>query len=274
MTLSLGRRWFGALLSVGIIVAVLGTVRVLAPSPRPASAGHFAEPDRPDPRIDVPTEHATLGTVHHALPGRDVQIAFLSDTPLETIRGRSNQTHGYLVLDADLTPRAGAWRVPVAELRTGLRTRDEHLLRAEWLDAAVHPFIRFDLERVADVEPVDDPAAVRTGARTISCTLIGTMQIKGASRTLTVPNATITTLPADTSPDAVVRGELAALRATFDVGLHDFGVTHAMVATEGNTRGKVSPTIGIELTLVHATVPPERQPGAPLAGNPTLAGRR
>lgn len=274
MTLSLGRRWFGALLSVGIIVAVLGTVRVLAPSPRSASASHTSEPDQPDPRIAIPTEHATLGSVHHALPGRDVQIAFLSDTPLETIRGRSNQTHGYIVLDADLTPRAGAWQVPVAELRTGLRTRDEHLLRAEWLDAAAHPFIRFDLERVVDVEPVDDPAAVRTGARTISCTLIGTMQIKGTSRELIVPNATITALPADVSPSAAVVGELAALRARFEIHLADFGITHRMIATDENDRGKVSPIIAIELTLVHATVPPEDQPGSPARGKPTLAGRR
>lgn len=274
MNTLLSRRWIATLISLGIIVAVLGTVRFLAPPPRSAVGKQQEQTPPPDPRIIVPTEHAALGTVHHALPGRDVQIAFLSDTPLETIRGRSNQTHGYVVLAPDLTPQAGAWHVPVAELRTGLSTRDEHLQRDEWLDAAAHPFIRFDLDRVIDAEPVDDPAASRTGARTISCTLIGTIQIKGTSRELIVPNATITTLPADASATAAVAGELAALRARFEIHLADFGVAHRMIATDENDRGKVSPIIAIELTLIHATVPPEDQPGSPIAGNPTLAGRR
>lgn len=243
-------------LPVLVAGAVLLGVKLMAPAPRGAVA---SEGSPSDPALPVPTAHAALGTVHHSLPGRDRQVAFLSDTPLETIHGRSNEVHGYLVLDAEGAPAAGAWRLPVASLRTGLPTRDRHILRPEWLDAGAHPFVRFDLERVEDVRPVDDPAAPSTGARTIRCTLIGTLEIRGIARPLRVTDATITTLPPDRTPHAPVHGALALVRGGFEVHLADFGITHPMITD----RRKVAPDLRLDLTLVHSTVAPEEQPGGP-----------
>ena len=248
-------RQIAILSPVLVALVVLVSVRALSPGPRGASAA----PTPPDPAIAIPTEHLAMGTPTHCLPGRDRQVSFLSDTPLETIHGQCNQVHGYMVLDDAGLPRVGAWQLPVVSLRTGLTSRDEHLTRAEWLDAAAYPFVRFDLARVEDPQPVEDPSAPRTGARTIRCTLVGTLTLRGVSRPLVVPGAMVTTLPADTAPNAPVRGSLVALRGAFDVALGDFGIEHAMITQ----RGKVAPVLRMDLTLVHSTVPPEDQPGGP-----------
>ena len=45
----------------------------------------------------VPDDHTSLGTVYFVHAGKDAQMTFTSDAPLEHIKGTSNQAIGYAV---------------------------------------------------------------------------------------------------------------------------------------------------------------------------------
>jgi polyisoprenoid-binding protein YceI len=77
------------------------------------------------------------------------KATFVSDAPLETMTGKTNQVTGALSVDpTDITTTTGKFKAPVASLRTGNDLRDEHLRGDGWLDAAKNPFIHFEISEV------------------------------------------------------------------------------------------------------------------------------
>ena len=74
---------------------------------------------------------------------------FVSDAPLETMTGKTNQVTGVLTVDpADITKTTGKFKAPVASLRTGNDLRDEHLQGDGWLGAAKNPYVHFEISEV------------------------------------------------------------------------------------------------------------------------------
>ena len=213
------------------------------------AAPPFAETGPDGRTLEVPD---AAGTVYHALPGRDRQIYFESDAPLEDIKGQSNQVIGFAVAGPASNPadlRAGEWHLPVRSIRTGIELRDEHLAGGDWLDAASHPNIVFQLDEVRD------PTLRRSGDgyRTYEATLVGEMTIHGETNAITIPGATLTFLDASDRTAAVAEGDLLRVRAEYSVTLSDYGVSHPVIGD------KVANTIAVTTTLFLSTVPPAGQ---------------
>lgn len=214
--------------------------------------------------LDIPDAAAQRGTVYHLLPGRAVQATFQSDTAIESFQGETDAIVGFAVLstpeqidaamEAEAPPERGVllaaeFALPVESIRTGIDMRDRHLLTEQWLDHATHSHIRFRLAYLAD--PVDaTPDAAPDGARTIRGELVGDMTIRGITRPLRIPQATIAMLPESESTRRVAPGDLMALRCRYSITLADFGIDNAIVGRQ------VARSVEIDQVLYFSTVPP------------------
>lgn len=212
----------------------------------------FAEKAPSGQTLQIPADLANQGTVYYALPGRDKQIYFESDAPLEDIKGQSNQVIGYAVAPsgsdrADLL--GGEWHLPVRSVRTGIELRDQHLASRDWFDAANHPDIVFQLAEVRDASLAKESS----GFREYSATLVGDMTIHGVTHEMVIPGASITFLEASDRTSGVAKGDLMLIRANYSVTLADYEVSHPVIGD------KVAETIDITTTLFLSTVPPDRQ---------------
>lgn len=77
------------------------------------------------------------------------RATFVSDAPLETMTGKTNEVSGTITVDpTDITKTTGKFKAPVASLRTGNDLRDEHLQGDSWLHAEKNPFIHFEMTEV------------------------------------------------------------------------------------------------------------------------------
>lgn len=145
------------------------------------------------------------------------QVSFTSAAPLEDITGVCNKVAGECKLDpARVESFAGRFVIRVADMRTGIELRDEHLRTADWLDAEKHPEITIDVKKVADVK--------KTGANTASLKLVGDCTIRGKTQSIEIP-ATLAYLDETPETQKKVKGDLVRVRAEFKVKLSEYGVT-------------------------------------------------
>lgn len=135
---------------------------------------------------------------------------------------------------ADLAHVRGFAEVRVADMRTGIATRDRHLRSA--MDADRFPVLRFEL------------TAVEQGASrgdTVSAVLVGRLTIHGTEREIRVP--------AEVLPgrDSIV------VRAGFPIDMRDYGVKPP-VRMLGALR--VAPDVGVGIHLVFGKTAPAPVP--------------
>ncbi len=201
----------------------------------------------------IPDAIAAKGTAYHTITGKQAQVTFTSDAPLQDIVGKSNAVVGWAVAGPAESPAslAGArWILPVASLATGIPLRDEHLAGDHWLDAAKHPCIEFNLEKVEAIEPVKSGNDFATW----SCTLVGTMSMHGTTRPLKVEKAKISMLKSSERTASIAPGDLMFIQCTYEVRLSEFGITN------GDVPDKVADTIKLEQMLRLSTIPQKAEP--------------
>lgn len=228
----------GCVARLRTLMAFLVLLPLAAPGPR-------AFGDAPPARVEepaVPDVLAARGVVYHTISGRQAQITFTSDAPLQDIVGKSNAVVGYAIAgpkDAPAALAGGRWLLPVASLATGIPLRDAHLAGEHWLDAAKHPLVEFVLERTEDIERVKSG----DGFSTWSATLVGTMTMHGVRRPCRVEKAKLSFLDASERTQQIAPGDLFFLQCSYEVRLSDFGVVN------GDVPGKVADTIRIAQML-------------------------
>lgn len=210
-----------------------------------------AEPTPDGKTLVVSQEDQAKGTVYYAITGRDRQIYFESNAPLEDIKGQSNAVIGYAVLGRNTpgTLVAGQWHLPVSSMRTGIALRDEHLAGKDWLDAKSHPNIIVQVREMRGVRETKKSQAFTT----YTGTLVADVTMHGVTKTMPIENTTVTIMPASEATARVAKGDLLAVRAKFKVTLADFGVSHPVIGE------KVAREVEIQVSLFLSTLPPNRQ---------------
>ncbi len=217
-----------------------------------AGAAAWAQPERAegDKTLMVPEEEAAKGKVYYVLPGKDAQITFTSDAPLEHIKGTSNQVLGYVVVaDAEngsFDILSGAFRLPVKSLDTGIPTRNEHLQGEKWLNAGSNPDITYVITNVTKPNEVKKDDAFTT----YSARIVGEMTINGKTDKVSA-GARITRMPESEKTRARAPGDLMAIRCSFKVKLDDYGID------PGAGGDKVANEIEIDTFLMLSTAKPE-----------------
>lgn len=195
----------------------------------------------------IPDAVAAKGTAYHTITGKQAQVTFTSDAPLQDIVGKSNAVVGWAIAgpaEAPASLAAGRWLLPIASLATGIPLRDEHLAGDHWLDAAKHPCIEFNLEKVESIESIKSGADFSTW----SCTLVGTLSMHGTTRPLKVEKAKVSMLKASERTASIAPGDLMFIQCTYEVRLSEFGIAN------GDVPEKVADTIKLEQMLRLSTV--------------------
>ncbi len=206
----------------------------------------------------VPSEHASMGKVYYALVGKDAQVTFTSDAPLEHIKASSNKVVGYAVVKDGPTPSivAAEFRLPIVSFDTGIGMRNEHLQGERWMDAKAHPDVVFTMSSFKDAKPEKEGE----GFKTFGGTLVGKMTIKGVTKDMEIP-AKVTFRPESAATKARAPGDLMAIRCAYTVKMSDFGIG---VDDPAKKSGKVADEVALETMLFLSTVSPEAAmpPGA------------
>jgi polyisoprenoid-binding protein YceI len=229
-------------LAAGVAVAGLGMVAFAGDPPAEKSASGKS--------LVVPEAAAKKGTVYYCIPEHGRQIYFVSDAPVEKIKGQSDKVIGYCIAgkDSPAALQGGEWHLPVKSLRTGRGPMDGHLAGGPWLDADSYPEIVFVLKKVSDLKPE------AAGKKSWTATLDGDMTVHGVTKPITIKDATIAVVPAGDDAAKGVKGDLMAIRAKYPITLSDYGVKNQAIGS------KVADELKLETSLYMSTVKPEDQP--------------
>jgi polyisoprenoid-binding protein YceI len=164
---------------------------------------------------------------------------FKLDAPLESINGSASGVSGTVTFDPE-NPGATTGKIVVAtaSLMVPNPMQRQHMLGAEWLNAAKFPEISFEAKELKNV---------KTDGDTTTADVTGTFTLKGISKELTVP-VKLTYLK-DKLGDRVPgqKGDLLVIRANFEIKRDDFNIN------PGQYEDKVSNTIEITLSVAGAS---------------------
>ncbi|MGE0435286.1 MAG: YceI family protein [Planctomycetota bacterium] len=193
----------------------------------------------------APTAAADDTTWYFGASPSHTNITFTSRTDLETIVGSTNAISGSATADLGGGKLSGIdIRVPVASLRTGIDTRDEHLRSANWLDA----------EKFADIT-FKATSGKKTSGNNWEIT--GEFGMHGKTKSMTI-TATVRAIPAALAARVNLgEGNWIRVQTSFPITLADYDVK-----VPGGLAPKVQGTWNVEITITGGTVaPPEAAAG-------------
>lgn len=164
------------------------------------------------------------------------QASFFSTTPLEDIRGLSNDVKGTASFNVnDIKTLKGKITVSVASIKTGIDLRDEHLRSVNWLDVEKYPEITFIIKKVTEAKQLAD--------NKIKLKVVGDFTLKGVTKEIPA-NVTLTYLDESEQTKLRALGDLLGVQATFNVKLSDFGVKNKIIGQ------KVAEEVEVSVNMV------------------------
>ena len=166
-------------------------------------------------------------------------IVFTMDAPLESISGTANGITGAITADPNEPEEIeGKIVVDAKSLSVPNPVMQEHMLGADWLDAAKYPEITFEITDVLNPKKQGNEG---------TADIKGTFTLKGVAKEITVP-AKVTYLPgrlADRT-NGQMQGDLLVVRTNFQLSRGDFSIK------AGEALDKVSDTINVSLAIAGA----------------------
>lgn len=148
--------------------------------------------------------------------GRDT-VRFVLDAPFEVINGNTNKVRGKFSFDGGKL--SGDFTVPVDSIKTGIETRDEHLLNDKWLDAKKNPNLELSFK------DVKVPDSVWKGGD-VTVEVPGEFKIHGVKKTEKIKLA-LHYFPADEMTKKRLPGNLLRAKAEFQIALADYGIAQS-----------------------------------------------
>jgi len=203
--------------------------------------------------LAIPEEQLNVGDVYHVTPGEDTQLICTSDALLQRVAVTSHRVIGYFVtpfeISADEPPLvAGALRIPVGSLRTGVRDYDTVLRGPQGLNAAEFPEITFRLARVSDVKLVSDEKR----RQTYTLNLAGELVVRQKTLEIEAP-AELRLIPFTWQTMQRNVGELLVLRTKLDLKLADL-----KLQKPPQFRDRVADVVHVDVCLFCNTMSPEK----------------
>lgn len=163
-----------------------------------------------------------------------------SSAPMEKIAGTADGVTGTITLDPkNLATIRGTITVPVASMKTGNTTRDNHLRGADWLDAGKYPTITFTIASVN---------GLKVAGNSVTGNAVGSFTMHGVSKQLTIPFK-LTYVDESEKTRERAPGDLVLVNADFSVALKDFNVA----GSRGVVGSKVGESIDVKAQLFGST---------------------
>ncbi len=167
-------------------------------------------------------------------------LDFISEAPLENIKGTANGITGTFILDpSNLEATTGTITVQVRSMKTDIAKRDGHMYSSTWLDADKFPTIVYEVKGLKGLSVTSSG-----GKHVAKGQAVGTFTCHGVSQPLTA-NVEISFLPESEETKKRASGNLAMITATFNVALADFKIK----GKEGLVGSNVGEVIKIRATL-------------------------
>jgi len=203
--------------SGGASAAAPSTQEQLPADPAPARAESGQS-------LVVPEDQLDVGDVYHVYPGEDTQLTAISDAPLRRVVLTTCRVVGYIVVPFEFKPgdklmAAGAFRVPIASLTSGISDLDDQLYAPTGLDSAKFPEATFLVTNATPAESAGD----EHGFAQYTFTLTGKLTMRGASKELSFP-VRAAVIPSTMRRTFMARypGDFVSLRASFEIKPADF----------------------------------------------------
>jgi len=189
------------------------------------------------------------------------QVSFTSESTLEDFTGVCNKVRGSCEIDPKkIEAFKGRFSLRVADMKTGIDLRDEHMRSADWLDAAKNPEIVIAVESVEEVK--------KASANSATMTLVGSCTIKGKTQPVKLPG-TLTYLDETPETQRRTKGDLIRIRSEFALKLSDFDVKGPQGTDIIGL--KVNDAIKLKVTIFGSTTkPPEDLGGDKAASQPAV----
>ncbi len=146
-------------------------------------------------------------------------VVFKMDAPLEAIQGSANGLSGTVTFDPE-NPAAtkGTIVVTSSSLHVPNPMMKEHMLGGQWMDAAKHPEISFEVKELKNV---------KTSGDTTTADADGSLSLRGVKKDITVP-VKLTYLKDKLSQRVPnLKGDLLVIRSTFGIKRTDYGINPA-----------------------------------------------
>ncbi len=174
--------------------------------------------------LAVPDAHLDLGEVYYVSSGLGTQLTWSADAPLTRIVASCNHVVGYFVAPFDLDEEkppllAGAIRIPVASLRTGIPGLDRELHDEPALHAADYPEITLEITGVTDSKLISDENGKKSYTLNAACRFT----VKDKTLELDLP-LRVTLMPFTWQTMQLGMGDALILRTEFDVQRADLPV--------------------------------------------------
>lgn len=147
------------------------------------------------------------------------EVVFTSKAPKETIIGKTTKMGGQLELNPrQLDTATGSFEVAWADLDTGNKTRNEHMMAAPWVDSSSYPKIVYTVTGIEVMKK-------KTGkpSKTIRAKLVGEMSMNGHDKPMKVP-VILTYIPAGENKKGEKVKEGVGIKGNFRVALKDFAI--------------------------------------------------
>jgi polyisoprenoid-binding protein YceI len=177
------------------------------------------------------------------------QLLFLSNAPLEDIKGSVNQSNissTFTLEPNNIEKTTGFIAFEVKGMQTGIKTRDGHLIGKDWLDGESYPYITFNLQKVTDVKVLNSDQNL--GKSVATAIAVGEIYIHGKSKKLNIP-INITFIRESDESKKRAKGDFILVNGKFDITLKDFNIT----GKGGVIGSKVGEVIKIELNLFYSS---------------------
>jgi len=169
------------------------------------------------------------------------QAQFTSDAPFEKIVGLSSGIDATVMINKnDVTnmPK-GMVKVSIANIKTGIELRDEHLRSKDWLNAEKYPYAEFHLKGIKN------PSSKQlVDGQKVKATLSGTFSVHGVSRDIEVP-AELTYFKESAQTKVKTEGNLLVANTEFVIKLSDYGIKIPSMVI-----GKVNEEVKITVSFV------------------------
>ncbi|MBL7999383.1 MAG: YceI family protein [Candidatus Kapabacteria bacterium] len=172
------------------------------------------------------------------------EIEFLSDAPLEKIKGTAKGISGMFTIDQqNLEKTNGSIVVKVNSMKSGNSTRDDHMYSETWLDEKNNPTITFAVKGLKDVQVVNS-----NGRMVINATAFGDFTLHGVTKPLSA-KVVITYVNESEATKKIGNGDFCLIQTNFDVALKDYKVA----GKAGIVGSKVGESIKINAQLFGTT---------------------
>ncbi len=172
-------------------------------------------------------------------------IKFLSEAPLEEIKGTTDGISGTFIIDLDnLEATSGQISVEVKTMKTGLDRRDSHLKSKDWLHEDKFPTIVFEIKGLTDIQIIKQ----ENGNGEIKAIAKGDFIMHGESKQISSP-ITLKYIRESEATKKRAPGDFSFVQASFSIALKDFNIK----GVRGLIGSKVGETIQIDANFYGST---------------------